>query len=307
MYYVTDYSIVGHSVMRFDPFTGDFLGTFVSSRDGRISRIGGWTFGPGGDLFVSTGPDTFSSARVLRYSGTNGAFIGLFARSYAWAPLNQPFDLVFAPDGNLLIAELTSTGKVAILRYNGTNGNFMDTLIPATGGGLTSRINMVIGPDADLYVSTFSHNVLRFNATNGAFVTTFVSPGSGGLLRPGGLTFGPDGRLYVCSPGSSSILRYNGKTGAFIDTFIQFKAGDSGPWSLTFTPRLPKLAVARMGTSLRLKWPATYPNYDLEIRPSFAAPNSWVPHNEAPTLINDDLVISISPSNGSGFFRLRRR
>ena len=49
--------------------------------------------------------------------------------------LDNPFDLVFGPDGNLYVG---STSNNNVLRFNGTTGAFIDTFVPSGSGGLTT-------------------------------------------------------------------------------------------------------------------------------------------------------------------------
>ena len=148
--------------------------------------------------------------------------------------------LVSANDGdvtvlqNELLVPTYAGGPDSIFRYEETTGAFLQEF--ATANGLDDAIQVVIGPDGNLYVTgEASNHVLRYNAVTGAFIDEFVSAGSGGLNEPGGLAFGPDGNLYVSSFGTDEVLRYDGTSGAFIDAFVT--AGSGGlnePYSLTF-------------------------------------------------------------------------
>jgi DNA-binding beta-propeller fold protein YncE len=55
---------------------------------------------------------------VLRYNGSTGAFMGVFASG---GGLTMPIGLAFGPDGNLYVG--TRSGN--IIRYNGTTGAFI--------------------------------------------------------------------------------------------------------------------------------------------------------------------------------------
>ncbi len=134
----------------------------------------------------------------------------------------------------LLVA--TYTGGDSIFRFEETTGAFLEEF--ATGDGLDDPIDVIIGPDGNLYVNgEGSDNVLRYNAVTGVFIDEFVSAGSGGLDSPGGMAFGPDGNLYVASWASDSVLRFDGTSGAFIDDFVTSGSGGLGrAYSLTFGP-----------------------------------------------------------------------
>ena len=136
---------------------------------------------------------------------------------------------------NEMLVTSYGTGD-SIYRFAPTTGAFLEEF--ATGDGLNDPIELVIGPDGNLYVSgEFSDNVLRYNAVTGAFIDEFVVANSGGLNSPGGLTFGSDGNLYVASFRNDKVLRYDGTTGAFIDEFVT--AGSGGldrAYGLLFGP-----------------------------------------------------------------------
>ncbi len=140
-------------------------------------------------------------------------------------------------DGTHLQNELVvaSSANDRLLRYD-TDADFLQAF--ATSDGSDYPVDVIVGPDGNLYVSGWnSNNVLRYNATTGAFIDTFVSAGSGGLSSAAGLAFGPDGNLYVASRLTSEVLRFDGATGAFIDAFVTAGAGGlSEPEGLTFGP-----------------------------------------------------------------------
>ena len=182
------------------------------------------------DLLVSSQtPPTANT--VLRYNGTTGAFVGIFASG---GGLDDPLGLTVGPDGNLYVA---SANTNQVLRYNGTTGAFIDVF--ASGGGLDGPEQAVFGPDGNLYVvSSHTDQVLRYNGTTGAFIDVFVSDtNSAEFLFLRSLTFGPDGNLYVVSWNTASVLRYHGTTGAFMDVFVP--SGSGGlftPPALLFGP-----------------------------------------------------------------------
>ena len=117
---------------------------------------------------------------VLRYKGTTGAFLGVFASG---AGLDRPGGVVFGADGNLYVGNVEPDN---VLRYNGTTGAFLGVF--ASGGGLNNPLGLVFGPDGNLYVASSSAtNVLRYNGTTGAFLDAFAS--GGGLDQPAFLIF----------------------------------------------------------------------------------------------------------------------
>jgi streptogramin lyase len=99
---------------------------------------------------------------------------------------------------------------------------FLNVFIPPGSGGLQTPQDITVGPDNNLYVSSWSTgSVKRYDRTTGAFLGDFVASGSGGLTNPDQVIFGPDGNLYVSDRFFARVLRYDGKTGAFLGTFVQ--------------------------------------------------------------------------------------
>ena len=113
----------------------------------------GLEFGPDGNLYVVSE----STTEVIRYNGTSGSFIDVFASG---GGLSTPKDLVFGPDGNLYV---TSNSNDKVKRYSGTTGTFIDTFVASGSGGLDQPQGLVFGPDDNLYVtSQNSDEILRY-------------------------------------------------------------------------------------------------------------------------------------------------
>ncbi|MGI0014249.1 MAG: hypothetical protein ACREBU_12540 [Nitrososphaera sp.] len=120
--------------------------------------------------------------------------------------------------------------------YDGTTGVFLKVFVPSGSGGLDSPQNLTIGPDGNLYVSSWAnHSVKRYDGQTGALIDDFVPSGSGGLGNPDQVVFGPDFKLYVSSRFNATISRYDGPTGAFVDTFVT-DSSLSGFVGFTFGP-----------------------------------------------------------------------
>jgi DNA-binding beta-propeller fold protein YncE len=122
-------------------------------------------------------------------------------------------------DGTQLL--VGNAANSSVLSYDGTTGVFLSLFVPSGSGGLHTPQNLTIGPDDNLYVSSFGdHSVKRYAGHTGAFIDAFVPSGRGGLANPDQVAFGPDGKLYVSSRFNATISRYDGQTGAFVDTFV---------------------------------------------------------------------------------------
>jgi DNA-binding beta-propeller fold protein YncE len=176
-----------------------------------------------------------------------------------------------APATDLLVSSFRTN---AVMRYDGATGAFLNVLIPsdpALNGGLTGPEGLAIGPDGNLYVSSFDPTftrpgaVLRYNAKTGAYIDAFVPPDpakSGGLFAPTGLLFGPDGNLYVGSALTNAVLRYDGKTGAFLGVFAS-GGGLNGPNGMLFGPD-GSLYVASLNFDVphNMEYPGAVLRYD---------------------------------------------
>ena len=123
-----------------------------------------------------------------------------------------------------------------VLRFDASTGAFVNVLVSAGSGGLKQAQDMTVGPDSNLYVSSWgTGSIKRYNSTTGAYLGDFVASGSGGLSNPDQVIFGPDGNLYVSDRFFARVLRYDGRTGAFLGTFVS-DARLGGFVAFTFGP-----------------------------------------------------------------------
>jgi len=194
------------TILRFDGATGEFIDEFVTTNSGGLKHPFGMVFGPAGkngkklDLYVVD----FADNNVVRYDGKTGDFIETFVTDGSGG-LDGPFNLIFGPDGNLYVSDLSG-----VLRYQGpsgpTPGAFIDEFVSPDSGGLLTVGGILFGPDGngdahqDLYVANFDFtgvggdrsrhgNVKRYDGVTGDFIDTFVPIGSGGLDNAWNLLF----------------------------------------------------------------------------------------------------------------------
>ncbi|MGA8028717.1 MAG: NHL repeat-containing protein [Bryobacteraceae bacterium] len=208
--YVPDATV--DAVFRYKGSTGAFMDAFVPPGAGGLIRPTAALFGPDGNLYVADYFGTDSGV-VRRYSGTTGAYMGVFASGH----LVVPTALIFGPDGNLYVGD-----EVNVVKFNGTTGAFMSIFIPTGSGGLLGPDQFAYGSDGNLYIGSAHSGVLVYNSSTGAFIKQLVP--DIGSRADGGLAFGPDGNLYVgyFDNGETTdfVVRYNPQTGALIDDFI---------------------------------------------------------------------------------------
>ena len=232
------------TVLRYDGRTGAFIDRFVGDdpntngvdESGGLLRPYGATFGPDGKFYVSS----FLTDQILRYDGTTGKFIDVFATGNQQpGGLNGSNGLLFDRDGNLYV---TTQGSIArngspdfsaglpsqVLRYDIRTGQSTVFATPETSPnslGFVSLLGMQIGPaDGNLYVSDFANDIRRYDLKNGNLLSvistnyTGTSPSSNFI---GGITFGRDRNLYTVgfdnragANNIGAILGYNVANGA---------------------------------------------------------------------------------------------
>ncbi len=191
--------------------------------------------GPDGNIYVASS----SPPAVLRFDGSTGRFLGVFADVSSAGDEDVRTGTVRFHDGNLYV---TTGNNDSVLRFDGQTGDPLPALgkvgaefVTVGDGGLEGAWGMDFGPDGKLYVtSALTHQVLTYDGSSGNFAGVFVPAADHGLSTPVCLAFGPDGNLYVGSS-TNQVLRYQGPStsspGAFMDYFVT--AGSGG---LAFPP-----------------------------------------------------------------------
>lgn len=166
---------------------------------------------------------------ILRHAILGLAALGLLPAAQA------------APKTSLAATALyvANVGDGSILRCDGKTGRSLAVL----GGGAMLPIGLALGPDKNLYVSSFSDStanegrILRFSPQTGKMLGTFIPQGRGGMGRPVCLTFGPDKNLYVSNWKNHDVRRFDGRTGAFLGVFARHNSGGlADPGDITFGP-----------------------------------------------------------------------
>jgi glucose/arabinose dehydrogenase len=178
-------------------------------------------FGPVGNLYVTSSPPSLT---VLRYNGTTGNFIDVFASGPQ--TLSSATDLAFGPNGNLYVSTLTN----GIFQFDGHSGSPLGQLIPPTRFQFAE--SLAFDPAGTLYVSTGPMStVQRYGGSTGTFIDTFIPAGLGGLHDAEGIGFGPDGNLYVAGLFNDAVLGFDSTSGALVRSY---SAGIDAPQFFTF-------------------------------------------------------------------------
>ena len=166
--YVTN---VNSTVDEFSP-TGAFIGTFITAGSGGLSNAKAIIWGPDGNAYVSS----YSNSEVIRYNGTTGAFMDVFAAG------GGGFEgIAFGPDGDLYAA---SYGNNDVYQFDDT-GALVRTI--GSAAELDGPFGVSIDPAGNLDVaSRTSGTIETFDTSNGAFLGTLAS----GLTNPAYISAG---------------------------------------------------------------------------------------------------------------------
>jgi len=194
-------------VLKFDPRTGDFLGTFVPKGSGGLDIPTCGRFGPDGYFYVSN----YTGHSVNRYDPVTGEFVDTFIWPRS-GDLKGPSFLWWRGDGNVYVMS-DRNGK--IIRFDEVTGEYVDTYISEPGK--THPQTCWWPGDGYVYVDWYDTNeIRRYDEDTGEYVDSFIPNGYGGLEDPHGFTIGPDGAMYVVSSGTHSVLRYDAETGEYL-------------------------------------------------------------------------------------------
>jgi sugar lactone lactonase YvrE len=220
----------GDNVVVVDRQTGAYVKDFIAPGAGGLTNPDDLTYGPDGNLYVSSGTNT--GGQILRYNGSTGAFIDIFAQGN---DMKRPYGNAFGPDGNLYVASFRSD---QILKFNGTTGAFISVFAKGNGtaaGLLNGPNDLLFGPNGKLYVTTqgsvadglggisykFNSEVLRYDVATGVGEVfaqqPAPTPNGAGYISLLGIAFGPDGLLYVTDFGGG-IRSYDAATKALKQT-----------------------------------------------------------------------------------------
>lgn len=141
--------IYSNSVSKYNPLTGTFIETVVSTNENGLWLPHTLEFDQEDNLYISTHIHSY----VHRYDSA-GNFIGTISENNT-----SIVDVAFLDSDDYIYAADFNSGK--ILRYN-MDGSFYDYFIT----GLNQPYDIEVGPDNSLYVATTT-GILRYNSNTG--------------------------------------------------------------------------------------------------------------------------------------------
>jgi CSLREA domain-containing protein len=176
--YLAEFGLGGR-VLRIDPVSGAVLGSLPTPTPSSLPNSLAFH---DGNLLVSDA----GTGNVLRYSGTDGAYLGVLIPK-GRGGLDTPRGLAVKA-GQLYVANDDVLGSVLV--YDADDGAFVRTFVALGSGGLDGPADLVFGPDSDLYVTSGgTRQILRYDRVTGAFKGVFVQAGSSSGSRPSGVFF----------------------------------------------------------------------------------------------------------------------
>jgi sugar lactone lactonase YvrE len=187
-----------NSILRYDEATNT-LSTFTSGGNGALSVPNGMTYGPDGNLYVSS----LGTGSIVEYNGSTGAFLGTFvAHTVGQQTLEYPNGIAFDPN-NPRYLYIASFYDNAIERYD-TVAQTLTVYATLPTNGLTAAhlegpTGLVFGFDGKLYVNESSQSngsqIRQYDVTNGDTVGRAIVSGTTDsvthLNAPAQLAFGP--------------------------------------------------------------------------------------------------------------------
>jgi subtilisin-like proprotein convertase family protein len=186
-----------------------------------LNGLGGLAVaGIGSDIVAEFDPDT---GRYLGELVSNDDPCAVY--------LDLPTNLVFAPDGDLLVCDIADS---RVLAFDGLSGAFHGEFVAEDAGGLISPIDLDFAPDGSLLVLDLARGVVqRHDGASGAYLGDFATVSA--PSQSFAMTYGPNGNLFVTDISTGGVVEFDGMTGAKLGVFTS--GGSPGsPAAVAFGP-----------------------------------------------------------------------
>jgi len=195
-----------HPLMEFDGHGG-----FVRSLgEGRYTRPHGMRIDPQGNIWMTdvaghTVTKMSSSGEVLLTLGTRGQ-AGAWDETAGSRLLNEPTDIGFAPNGDVLIVEGHGRGEGRVLRF-AKDGKLIKSWggKGAAPGQFDQPHSILVNAQGQVLVADRENRRVQIFDMDGHVVGAWKFAG-----LPCGLLLGPDRQVYLASGFAGQILRLNG-------------------------------------------------------------------------------------------------
>jgi streptogramin lyase len=211
--YLTDFAT--EQVRRYNRFTGEYLGVFVSTGAGGFGHCTDLTFGPDGQLYAANS----ATGGVLRFDGNTGDFQAAAVHPVLCA--SSRF-MAFSPSGLFV----TDAAANSVKRFDPSSG----TLVGELACCISRARGIVATSWGEILVAGWDRNTItRFDAVTGVMLGDLVTN-----IHANGIAIGPDGYLYACEAARHRIERYDARTGEFLLSIGDGTLRD--PWQLAFAP-----------------------------------------------------------------------
>ncbi len=174
--------------------------------------------------------------RIVTVAGTGVQGFAADGESVKTAKLDQPFGVLFGPDGALTWAEFGShrvlrlqSGRITVLAGNGMKGHAGDGM-PARQAQLSTPHEVRFDSKGNMYIAERDTHVVRFVDGKSGVISTLAGtgvPGFGGdggpsiqaqLRQPHSIVLDKSDNLYICDIGNNRVRRRDAATG-IITTF----------------------------------------------------------------------------------------
>ncbi len=193
-----------NTVLKYNPYTGASLGTFISAAAGGLQFPEQIKRGPDGYLYITAQTNSV----VKKFDYTTGALIGGFTCGSAQG-VDKPIGLAFIGTDMYVSNSSTTAGATnQIRKYNYSTGAYVSTLYTYPSGEIPR--GMDTGTDGNLYVvvkTSTGARIDKFTMPAGVR-TTFVTMDSGSGPYAG-IKWGPDGELYIADYLENEVQRYS--------------------------------------------------------------------------------------------------
>jgi hypothetical protein len=262
-----NYAVTG---LAFSPITGVLYGS---------------TGGKTGTLLLTINPATALVTVVGSFNTPSGATMA---------------DIAFDQSGNLF--GVGSSGGPNLYSINLSNGQATVVgpsglpAVPGTSGG-----GLAISPGGIFYGTPTTTQFGTYNPTTGAFtyIATPAQP-AGSTASYSALAFSGN-TLYGLNLGTPTHLVTITPSGSVTDIGTSVNLIDG----VAFQPIIarPALSIKQAGGSVLIDWPASASGFHLQQNPDLGTTN-WVANSSSVTSTGGTNEVSISPTNGSMFFRL---